>query len=521
MRPTTPARLVTCALLALAPFLTACDGDSAKQAASDAKAAAAEVADATREHAQAAGEAAKAAGAAAKETLGEAGEDLAAARDAAGEKLGQAVESLKRFSVESKDELVAKVEAELVELDAKTAELKAAAADASEGARMQLSLVLAKLDTKRVAFEAKLDGLRAAGADKWADLQEGVEERLAGLEDEVDQAEERVDALLEEDTGAKGDTTWSPGVPKELFEVVKVVDGDTIHIARNGGVDKLRLLSVDTEEKLSGRPFNPDKPETLYGEDTMLWAQDLFAGLAGEDGVTRVGVAFPNGEEEYDMYGRLLCHVILPDGTDFNVQLVAEGRSPYFMKYGYSRLAHGAFEAAEAEARKAELGVWSPDVNKPASASDPWHKRDYDKLVPWWRARAEAIEAFRTLQANNPQAAFASEDEDGLAEGVEYSERFGYPINVFGAIDRVFEEDDGSLTLLFRALEGKTAFRAHIPAELRSEFAHFDFETRGEPYKQNYFFVVGDLVRGPRGFDIWATDKFSIRLGAPDPVYPE
>ena len=520
MRPTTPARLVTCALLALAPFLSACDGESAKQAAADAKAAAAEVADAAREHAEAAGEAAKAAGEAAKESLGEAGEDLAAARDLAGEKLGDAVESLMRFSADSKDDLVALIETELMQLDTKTATLKAAAAEGSEGARMQISLVLAKLDTKRAAFDAKLDGLRTAGADKWAALQVGVEERLAGLEDEVEQAEERVDSLLE-DEGAKTESTWSPGIPKELFEVVKVVDGDTIHIARNGGVDKLRLLSVDTEEKLSGRAFNPDKPETLYGEDTKLWAQELFAGLAGEDGVTRVGVAFPGGKEEYDMYGRLLCHVILPDGTDFNVQLVAEGRSPYFMKYGYSRLAHGAFEAAEATARKAELGVWSPDVNKPASASDPWHKRDYDKLVPWWRARAEAIEAFRTLQANSPQAAFSSEDEDGLAAGVEYAEQFGYPINVFGAIDRVFEEDDGSLTLLFRALEGKTAFRAHIPAELRSKFAEFDFETRGEPYKQNYFFVVGDLVRGPRGFDIWATDKFSIRLGAPDPVYPE
>lgn len=520
MRPTTPARLITCALLALAPFLAACDSDSAKQAAADAKAAAAEAADAAREHAQAAGEAAKAAGAAAKESLDGAGKELAAARDAAGEKLGQAVESIRRFTASSKDELVAEIEAELEALDAKTADLRAEVAEASEGARMQLSLVLSKLDTKRAAFEAKLDGLRAASADTWADLQAGVEERFAGLEDEVEHAEERVEALLD-DEGESSATTWSPGVPKELFEVVKVVDGDTIHIARNGGVDKLRLLSVDTEEKLSGRPFNPDKPETLYGEDTKLWAQELFAGLADEEGVTRVGVAFPNGEEEYDMYGRLLCHVILPDGTDFNVQLVAEGRSPYFMKYGYSRLAHSAFEAAEAEARKQELGIWNPDVNTPASASDPWHKRDYDKLVPWWRARAEAIEAFRALKASNPQAAFASEDEDGLAEGVEYAERFGYPINVFGAIDRVFEEDDGSLTLLFRALEGQTAFRAHIPAELRSSFAHFDFEDRGEPYVQNYFFVVGDLVRGPRGFDIWATDKFSIRLGAPDPVYPE
>lgn len=516
MRPTTPLRFAACLALGLIPFLASCDSETAKEAGQKAKSAATELGSAAGEHLAAAGESAKAAGAAAKESLEGAADDLAAARDSAKQKLDEAADALSRFIADSKDDLVAQVEAELALLDARRDELAVEMSQVSVDAQRNLSLAVAKLDVKRKAFQTKLDELRAAAADQWAGLQPGIEERLATLEDELEAADARVEKALAEEL-PQGDVDWTPGRPKQLFEVVKVVDGDTIHIERDGKIDKLRLLSVDTEEKLSGQPYNPAKPETLYGEETKLWAQDLFAGLAGADGKTRVGVLFPEGVEEYDMYGRLLCHVVLPDGTDYNLQLVREGRSPYFMKYGYSQICHAAFEAAEAAARAEELGVWNPEVNKPANAADPWHKRDYDEVVPWWRARAEAIQAFRTSKASAPDSVFSSEDEDGLAAGVEASKQNDYPVSVFGAVERTFDEADGSLTVLFRALEGKTAFRAHIPAELRPEYAALELEERSEAGRQNYLVVAGQLERGPRGFDIWATDKFSLRLAGPEP----
>src|SRR5262245_49667610 len=46
-------------------------------------------------------------------------------------------------------------------------------------------------------------------------------------------------------------------------EVVDVVDGDTLHVLLDGQQTTLRLLSVDTEEKISARAGgSPSKPQT-------------------------------------------------------------------------------------------------------------------------------------------------------------------------------------------------------------------------------------------------------------------
>ena len=104
---------------------------------------------------------------------------------------------------------------------------------------------------------------------------------------------------------------------------------------------------------------------------------------------------FPEGVEKRDVYGRLLCHVILMDGRDFNLLLVEQGKSPYFNKYGNSRLKHEEFVAAQAEAKRRQLGVWNPMTNMPKTEGAPAAKRPYDRLLPWWQARADAIDAFR------------------------------------------------------------------------------------------------------------------------------
>src|SRR5262245_41079351 len=107
-------------------------------------------------------------------------------------------------------------------------------------------------------------------------------------------------------------------VPEVTVEVVKVVDGDTLDVRLEGEVVPLRLLSVDTEEKLSGRPLaSPTKPQTVFGEETAQWAREFFAALGRP---ARIGLAFPEGRRR-DPYGRLLCHVLLPDGRDFNLLL--------------------------------------------------------------------------------------------------------------------------------------------------------------------------------------------------------
>ena len=129
--------------------------------------------------------------------------------------------------------------------------------------------------------------------------------------------------------------------PAELFEVVRIVDGDTLHILREGQTEKLRLLSVDTEEKIiPGRKGSASKPQTVFGEETRLWTEAYLEDYRDASGKLSIGLAFPGGKEARDVYGRLLCHVVMPDGTDFNLLLVELGKSPYFNKYGNSLISH-------------------------------------------------------------------------------------------------------------------------------------------------------------------------------------
>ncbi len=308
---------------------------------------------------------------------------------------------------------------------------------------------------------------------------------------------------------------WKPGVPTELFDVVRVVDGDTIHVLRDGEVEKLRLLSVDTEEKLSGRPsLSATKPETLFGQECADWAQAFFEDLREGDAPPRVGLLFPGGEERRGGFGRLLCHVILPDGTDFNLLLVQLGKSPYFNKYGNSRICHAAFVAAQEKAREEELGVWNPATNRPASGDAPAAKRPYDRLLPWWEARAEAIDGFR---AADPATVVDAEDPAALRAALERCAADPeLELEVFGTVDRFFDEDDGSRTVLFRSSSRDEAFRASVPAAARGELA-IDLDATTEEFRQNYVYVRGRVTRGPRGYRMEGCGAGKWRLAGPEP----
>ncbi len=305
--------------------------------------------------------------------------------------------------------------------------------------------------------------------------------------------------------------------PEVLYDVVKVVDGDTIHVDRDGTVEKLRLLSVDTEERIqTSYRGTPTKPNTVFGEECAQWAMEFFDALAEGDGPPRVGLRFPEDVERRDVYGRLLCHVVLPDGTDFNVLLVEKGKSPYFNKYGNSLIAHAEFVAAQARAQEHQLGIWDPATNAPATPGAPAAKRPYDRLLPWWRARAEAVDAFRLLHGAAPDEVLESEDADGLERAAQ---RDG-ETRVFGTLYRAFDEEDGSLTLLFRATDTDRAFRALVAAEHRPLFAALDLPARGDDFRQNYLWVRGRLQRGERGFEIRAVRPEQIELAGPEPVMP-
>jgi len=299
----------------------------------------------------------------------------------------------------------------------------------------------------------------------------------------------------------------------EPLNVSRVVDGDTIYVMRAGKQEKLRLLSVDTEEKITGRaPMSPTKPETVYGQESANWAKEFFAKLERDGKPPQVRLLFPSSKEESDIYGRLLCHVILMDGRDFNLLLVEEGRSPYFNKYGNSRLKHEAFVAAQAEAKRKQLGVWNPQTNMPKTAGAPAAKRPYGRLLPWWQARADAIETFRALEARG--TAIGADQPDELQKSHE--DKPDTEVTVFGEIYRLHNESDGTLTAQFRSADKQRTLRATIPSTSKKEIEGL---LRGstEEFRQNFVFVEGLLERGPRGLHIVTPYADQWRLAGPEP----
>lgn len=307
--------------------------------------------------------------------------------------------------------------------------------------------------------------------------------------------------------------------PATLYELLEVVDGDTLHIQMDGQRVKLRLICVDTEEKFSnrGQP-DPNKPETVFGQASAEWAKAYFPARASVEGKPKIGLIYPDGVARYDVYGRLLCHAVLPDGLDFNLLLVRLGISPYFNKYGNSELAHAEFLAAQALARAEQRGIWNPGTNVSADPNRPSAVRPYASLLPWWDARALAIDRFRAERARDGLTVVACDEPEALvlcaaacAEGRE--------ARVFGTIYQVFEENNGDRTLLLRSGDRERAVRAVIPAARVGAFDIEGLERRaGEACTQNYLFFRGRLEARGKSFRLLLETPEQIEVAGPEPV---
>lgn len=184
-----------------------------------------------------------------------------------------------------------------------------------------------------------------------------------------------------------------PGTIISSLQLTKVVDGDTIKVILDGETESLRLACLDTEESQPGS----SKPVTEAGRQASKWAKEWFETNAEGFPIdnVRVDIEFDTSDPESTCkrkhrgnYDRLLCYVH-KDGVNYNLEAVRRGWSPYFVKYGRSRLYHGAFLAAERDAQADGIGVWNETIN----AGGP--SRDYTRLIPWWYLRDSIVQGYR------------------------------------------------------------------------------------------------------------------------------
>src|SRR5690625_4092774 len=145
---------------------------------------------------------------------------------------------------------------------------------------------------------------------------------------------------------------WAPEDARP-FQVVRVVDGDTVIVQRHptGPTERLRYLGIDAPETESGS--NP--------------AQD-FAAEATEANETLVGdghVWVAHDATVRDEYDRLLGYVFA-DGRFVNEELVTQGFAEAMVIAPNLRYAD-EFVAAQASAREEQRGIWGrvADITHP------------------------------------------------------------------------------------------------------------------------------------------------------------
>ena len=94
-------------------------------------------------------------------------------------------------------------------------------------------------------------------------------------------------------------------------------------------------------------------------------------------------------------------------------------------------------------------------------------------------------------------------------------------VEVFGSIERFFDEKDGSVTVLFRTGAKGAAFRALLPKDAVDAKLRERLEASREEFRQNYWSVRGRLATGSRGgWTMDAGDAQQWTLAGPEPKLP-
>ncbi len=130
------------------------------------------------------------------------------------------------------------------------------------------------------------------------------------------------------------------GPPPAEARVLSVYDGDTLTLVTG---DKIRLKWVNTPEL---------RPKEAYGEEAKQLAQRLV-----QDEVVTLILDGPNPR---DSYGRVVAGITTSSGKDLSLEIIRAGLGHLFIiPPDHADLT--AHLAAQAEARKARIGIWSTE----------------------------------------------------------------------------------------------------------------------------------------------------------------
>jgi len=145
--------------------------------------------------------------------------------------------------------------------------------------------------------------------------------------------------------GGGEDPSMATGVQQGPYDVVRVVDGDTIRVMRGGEEIVIRLIGINTPETVA-----PDRPVECFGPEASARTKELVEGQ-------QVWLEYDPVSGMTDKYDRTLAYVWLSQDVMLNELLVREG---FAEEYPYSKGAKFEEEMAAAEraAQAAGAGLW-------------------------------------------------------------------------------------------------------------------------------------------------------------------
>lgn len=162
---------------------------------------------------------------------------------------------------------------------------------------------------------------------------------------------------------------WSVyGVSEEQAKIVKVIDGDTVHVQLpNGKEEKIRIIGIDTPETK-----DPRKPVQCFGKEASKQMNKLVSG--------KTVTLERNPAEDRDKYKRLLRYILL-NGEDIGASMIRDGFAFSYKQFPHPRLE--AYNLLEREAGEALRGLWGSvcEYSKTHSAAPSVKSRVKSKSV--------------------------------------------------------------------------------------------------------------------------------------------
>ena len=128
------------------------------------------------------------------------------------------------------------------------------------------------------------------------------------------------------------------------YDVIRVVDGDTVRVRYEGKNESVRLIGINTPETVA-----PGRPIQYYGPQASTFAKNL---LAGE----KVYLLFEPSKR--DRYGRLLAYLYrAPDKLFVNEEIVRQGYGRAYTRYRFKHSKR--FVDLQRKAKSARKGLWA------------------------------------------------------------------------------------------------------------------------------------------------------------------